>query len=65
MFLYFYNHARRLRLKKLLYLEVGLSRSSNGFFKPLLGPGGGFAPETETATRRFKIKTAVTWPFRK
>jgi hypothetical protein len=27
---YFYNHARRLRLEKLLYLE--LSRSSNGFF---------------------------------
>jgi hypothetical protein len=25
----FYNHARRLRLEKLLYLE--LSRSSNGF----------------------------------
>ena len=28
---YFYNHARRLRLEKLVYLE--LSRSSNGFFK--------------------------------
>jgi hypothetical protein len=27
----FYNHAHRLRLEKLLYLE--LSRSSNGFFK--------------------------------
>jgi hypothetical protein len=27
---YFYNHARRLRLEKLLYLEP--SRSSNGFF---------------------------------
>jgi hypothetical protein len=27
---YFYNHARRLRLEKLLYLE--LSRSPNGFF---------------------------------
>jgi hypothetical protein len=28
---YFYNHAHRLRLEKLLYLE--LSRSPNGFFK--------------------------------
>ena len=27
---YFYNHARRLRLEKLLYLE--LPRSPNGFF---------------------------------
>jgi hypothetical protein len=27
---YFYNHARRLRLEKLLY--IGLSRSPNGFF---------------------------------
>ena len=34
------NHDRRLRLEKLSYLE--LSRSSNGFFKPLLDPGGGF-----------------------
>ena len=30
---YFYNYARRLRLEKLLYIE--LSRSSNGYFKPL------------------------------
>jgi hypothetical protein len=45
----FYNHARRLRLKKLLYIE--LSRSSNGYFKPLLDPGGGFT--SETAARRF------------
>jgi hypothetical protein len=29
-----YNHARRLRLEKLLYLEI--SRSPNGFFNPLL-----------------------------
>jgi hypothetical protein len=49
---YFYNHARHLRLENLLYLE--LSRSSNGFFKPLLEPGGGF-----------KSETAVTKPFRK
>jgi hypothetical protein len=34
------NHARRLRLEKLLYLE--LSRSPNGFFNPLPDPGGGF-----------------------
>jgi hypothetical protein len=38
--------------KKLLYLE--LSRSSNGYFKPLLDPGGGFRSET-----------AVAQPFRK
>jgi hypothetical protein len=48
----FYNHARRLRLGKLLYLE--LSRSSSGFFLALLDPGGGFRSET-----------AVTKPFRK
>ena len=47
---YFYNHARRLRLEKLLCL--GLSRSSNGFFKPLLDPGGGFT--SETAARWFQ-----------
>jgi hypothetical protein len=46
----FYNHARRLRLEKLLYIE--LSRSSNGFFKPLLDAGGGFT--SETAARRFQ-----------
>jgi hypothetical protein len=49
---YFYNHVHRLRLEKLLYLE--LSRSPNGFFKVLLDPGGGF-----------RIETAVTKPFRK
>jgi hypothetical protein len=31
----FYNHARRLRLEKLLCLE--LSRSPNGFFKTTSG----------------------------
>jgi hypothetical protein len=46
----FYNHAHRLRLEKLLYLE--LSRRSNGFFKPLLDPDGGF--NSETAERRFR-----------
>jgi hypothetical protein len=42
-YFYFYKHACRLRLKKLLYLE--LSRSPNGFFKlkSLLDPGGRFA----------------------
>jgi hypothetical protein len=44
------NHAHRLRLKKLLYLE--LPRSLNGFLKVLLDPGGGFA--SETALRRFQ-----------
>jgi hypothetical protein len=47
---YFHNLAHRLRLEKLLYLE--LSRSSNGFFKVLLDPGGGFS--SETAARRFQ-----------
>ena len=46
---YFYNHARRLRLEKLLYIE--LSRSSNGFLKPFLDPDDGFI--SETAERRF------------
>jgi hypothetical protein len=45
---YFYNHARRLRLEKLLYLE--LSRSPSGFLKVILDPGGGFT--SETAARR-------------
>jgi hypothetical protein len=46
----FYNHAHRLRLEKQLYIE--LSRSSDGFFKPLLDAGGGFT--SETAARRFQ-----------
>jgi hypothetical protein len=41
---HFYNHARRLRLEKLLCLEA--SGSPNGFFKPLLDPDGGFTSET-------------------
>jgi hypothetical protein len=40
----------RLRLEKLLYIE--LSRSSNGFLKPLLDPDDGFT--SETAERRFQ-----------
>jgi hypothetical protein len=48
---YFYNHAHRLRLEKLLYIE--LSRSSNGFFKVLLYPGGGLP--SETAARRLQM----------
>ena len=47
---YFYNHAHRLRLEKLLYL--GPSRISNGFLNPLLDPGGGFT--SETAARRVR-----------
>jgi hypothetical protein len=47
----FYNHAHRLRLEKILYLE--LSRSPNGFFKVLLlDPGGGFT--SKTAARQFQ-----------
>jgi hypothetical protein len=41
---YFYNHARRLRLEKTII--DGASRSSNGYFKPLLDPGGRFRNET-------------------
>jgi hypothetical protein len=41
---YSHNRARRLRLEKLLYIE--LFRISNGFFKPLLDKGGGFTSET-------------------
>jgi hypothetical protein len=44
---HFYNHAHRLRLEKLSHVE--LSRSSNGFFKPLLDPGNGFGSETAVA----------------
>jgi hypothetical protein len=47
---YFYNHAHRLRPEKLLCIE--LSRSSNGFFKPLLDPDNRFA--SETAAWRFQ-----------
>jgi hypothetical protein len=39
-----------LAWKKLLCM--GLSRSPNGYFKPLLDPGGRFI--SETATRRFQ-----------
>ena len=46
----FYNHAHRLRLEKLLCVE--LSRSPSGYFKPLLDPGDRFA--SETAARRFQ-----------
>jgi hypothetical protein len=57
---YCYNQVRRLRLEKLLYLE--LSSSSNGFLKPLLDPDDGFT--SETAERRFqkwngKTQTAI------
>ena len=47
---YFYNHAHRPRLEKLLHLE--LSRSPSGYFKALLDPDGGFT--SETAARRFQ-----------
>jgi hypothetical protein len=47
---HFYNQAHRLRLEKLLYLE--LSRSSNRIFKPILDPGDRFI--SETAARRFQ-----------
>jgi hypothetical protein len=37
-----YNHAHRLRLEKLLLFYIELSKSSSGYFKPLLDPGGRF-----------------------
>ena len=49
---YFYNHAHRPRLEKLQVLHIELSRSPNGFFKPLLDPGDDFT--SETAERRFQ-----------
>ena len=49
---YFYNHARRPRVEKLVHLE--LHRSPKRNFKPLLDPGGGF-----------RIETTVMWPFQK
>jgi hypothetical protein len=54
------NHARRPRLEKLLYLELSrATRSSNGIFKPLLGPGGRTPfRSSETAVsevKRFKV----------
>jgi hypothetical protein len=37
---YFYDNARRFRLEKLLLIYIiELSRSFNGYFKPLLDPG--------------------------
>ena len=53
----FYNHAHthRLCLEKLLCVE--LSRSPNGFFKPLLDPDGRFA--SETAARRFQKRNGL------
>jgi hypothetical protein len=56
-----YNHAHRHRLEKLLYTE--LSRSSNGYFKPLLGPCGGSLLIPPHGGLR--SETAVTKPFRK
>ena len=44
---YFYNHAHRPHLEKLLYL--GLSRTPSGFFNPLLDPGN--RGDSETAAR--------------
>ena len=52
VYTYFYNRARRLRLEKLLYME--LPRSSSGYFKPLLDPGLGSGFTSETAARRFQ-----------
>jgi hypothetical protein len=58
-------YAHLLRLEKPLYME--LSRSSNGYFKPLLDPGGGFTSKKllKPPHGGFRSKTAVTKPFRK
>jgi hypothetical protein len=54
----FYNHAHRLHLEKLLY--IGLSRSSSGYFKPLLDPGGGFTSETAVRLQIYNGCMSVT-----
>jgi hypothetical protein len=62
----FFNHARRLRLEKLLCLELYRTRSPDGRFKPLLDPGGGFASEALKPPRGgFRIETVVAQPLRK
>jgi hypothetical protein len=53
------NHARRLRLEKLFYIELSRSRSPNGFFKPLVDPGGRFRSEAVTNLQRLYV-TAIT-----
>jgi hypothetical protein len=60
---YFYNHARRSRLEKLLYIE--LSRSSSGYLKPLLDPGGGFTsvPLIQVGPLRYFIHISITTPI--
>jgi hypothetical protein len=45
-----YDHPSSLRLEKVSCIEI--SRSSNGYFKPLLNQSGGFA--SEIAARRFQ-----------
>ena len=50
---YFYNHAHRPRLEKLLYIEP--SRSSNGLFEPLLDPGGGLTSRIRRAEVEVKV----------
>jgi hypothetical protein len=57
---YIYNNARRLRLEKLLH--AGLSRSSSGFFKSLLDPGGCFL-HLKLPHGGFRIETAVAQPL--
>jgi hypothetical protein len=44
------------------YYKIDISRSSNGYFKPLLDPGGGFIPRQPHGG--FRSETAVTKPFR-
>jgi hypothetical protein len=62
---YFYNPARRrLRLEKLLCLELSRSGSSNGFFKQILDPGGRFASETTHRTALSEVKRPLRNRFR-
>jgi hypothetical protein len=50
----FYNgHTHRTRLEKLLYIE--LSRSSNGYFKPLLDPGGPFGFRSKAVINLWRL----------
>jgi hypothetical protein len=40
-------------LKELFYLGLSRTRSSCGYVKPLLDPGGGFTSASETAIGRY------------
>jgi hypothetical protein len=59
--MYFYDHAHRLRLKKLLYLE--LSRSPNGFFYHFWSPlrAKGYPKQETRNTHRASNVVIFCW----